>query len=246
VGDFLAFRKMITPYVIQIVFWIGLVAILVVSVGLISNDQPLAGLLILAFGALYWRIVCEFIIVFFRMNDSLTSIKAHTATIPPALASRGWTPEGGGRRTDESASVADPTETLPRDKDDADPAAVAARGAGGATVASIPEGWYDDPDRAGHTRWWDGTAWGISDDEHLSTASDAEIATPSAESPPRTSEEPTGIPTAVEPSAEVGPAASAGSPAPESGSPSPPARFCENCGAERSPGARFCTNCGHA
>lgn len=26
----------------------------------------------------------------------------------------------------------------------------------------------------------------------------------------------------------------------------PPARYCENCGAERRPGARFCTSCGHA
>lgn len=28
--------------------------------------------------------------------------------------------------------------------------------------------------------------------------------------------------------------------------PEAPARFCENCGAERRPEARFCTSCGHA
>ena len=30
-----------------------------------------------------------------------------------------------------------------------------------------PEGWYDDSERPGHKRWWDGTAWGMRDDEHL-------------------------------------------------------------------------------
>ena len=36
-------------------------------------------------------------------------------------------------------------------------------------VASTPpKNWYDDPDRPGHTRWWDGAAWGVRDDEHPS------------------------------------------------------------------------------
>ena len=234
-GDFLAFRKMIATYFIQVIFWIGLVAIVVFSVGAISQDQALAGLLVLIFGTLYWRIACEFLIVFFRMHSTLTAIKADTSAIPPALASGGWTPEGGGTPRAESATAVTAAPSIT---------------AAAATVASTsPEGWYDDSTRPGHTRWWDGTAWGIRDDEHPAVASesppaDTEIAAPSAESPPLTEQVTDDTATAVEPSAEDADTAPASSSAPES-APSPK-RFCENCGAERSPEARFCTSCGHA
>jgi hypothetical protein len=37
---------------------------------------------------------------------------------------------------------------------------------GQAPVAATPaQAWYDDPERPGHKRWWDGTAWGVRDDE---------------------------------------------------------------------------------
>jgi len=47
-----------------------------------------------------------------------------------------------------------------------EPAAVEA---GTDQPAAAPEGWYDDSERPGHKRWWDGTAWGMRDDEHPST-----------------------------------------------------------------------------
>jgi hypothetical protein len=60
---------------------IGLVGILVVFLGALSNDQALAGLLVLVFGTLYWRVVCEVFIVFFRMNETLSAIKSDTGSI---------------------------------------------------------------------------------------------------------------------------------------------------------------------
>jgi hypothetical protein len=33
------------------------------------------------------------------------------------------------------------------------------------TAAAPPPAWYDDVERPGHRRWWDGTAWGVRDDE---------------------------------------------------------------------------------
>jgi hypothetical protein len=80
-ADFFAFRTMIAAGFIQVIFAIGLVGLVVVFLGALSNDQALMGLLILVFGALYWRVLCEVFIVFFRMNDTLKAIKSDTASI---------------------------------------------------------------------------------------------------------------------------------------------------------------------
>lgn len=31
--------------------------------------------------------------------------------------------------------------------------------------STAPPAWYDDAERPGHKRWWDGTAWGVRDDD---------------------------------------------------------------------------------
>jgi Domain of unknown function (DUF4282) len=83
-GDFFAFRTMIAAGFIQVIFVIGLAGIVLASLGAIANDQAITGLLVLAFGTLYWRVICEVFIVFFRMNDTLSGIKADTATMSSA------------------------------------------------------------------------------------------------------------------------------------------------------------------
>ena len=83
VGDFLAFRTMITPVLIQIIFWIGVVGCIVTGAALIatagdSRDEGLQivmGLGWILLGPLSVRIWCEFLIVFFRVNQTLTEIK---------------------------------------------------------------------------------------------------------------------------------------------------------------------------
>ena len=81
--DFLKFRKMITPVIIQVLFWVG-VAIAVIGalgmmvVGVTSNGQGimvLVGLVMLVIGPVVVRIYCELLILFFRMNETLTEIK---------------------------------------------------------------------------------------------------------------------------------------------------------------------------
>ncbi len=82
--DFLKFKKMVTPVIIQILFWIGVV----VSVigGLISivrgagasyggGGMVLVGLLWIFLGPIIVRIYCELLIVIFSINDTLTDIK---------------------------------------------------------------------------------------------------------------------------------------------------------------------------
>ncbi len=82
--DFLKFRKMITPVIIQVLFWVGVagtvIAALVVmatSFGSYGNGaaQFLGGLVLLVLGPVAVRIYCELLILFFRMNETLTDIK---------------------------------------------------------------------------------------------------------------------------------------------------------------------------
>ncbi len=82
--DFLAFRTMLTPILIQIIFWVG--AGICVAIGLVyfvsgftaqygGGSNILKGLAILILGPLTVRIYCEILIIFFRINETLTEIK---------------------------------------------------------------------------------------------------------------------------------------------------------------------------
>ena len=81
--DFLAFRRMVVPLIIQVIFWLGVG--LFVLAGLISMisgiSRPgeriliLLGFLWIIFGPIVWRIYCEVLIVIFRINETLTDIK---------------------------------------------------------------------------------------------------------------------------------------------------------------------------
>jgi hypothetical protein len=80
--DYLLFRSMIVPIIIQVVFWLGVVicvfAGLAAIVGGIADNKfiaVLAGFFVLVGGPLLARIYCEIIIVFFRINETLTDIK---------------------------------------------------------------------------------------------------------------------------------------------------------------------------
>ena len=84
VDDFIKFRKMITPAIIQVLFWVG--AVMSVLAGLVTMGSSfgrygggaaafLGGLLIIILGPVVVRIYCELLILFFRMNETLTEIK---------------------------------------------------------------------------------------------------------------------------------------------------------------------------
>lgn len=92
--DFLTFRKMIATTAIQVIFWIMSGFWVIVGLYMMTQSSGgsrssygyssssgsggtnfLVGLLIIAFGLLYSRIFCEFLIVIFRINDTLTDIR---------------------------------------------------------------------------------------------------------------------------------------------------------------------------
>ncbi|HET7117913.1 MAG TPA: DUF4282 domain-containing protein [Hanamia sp.] len=87
-SEFFSFRKMITLQVIQVVYFI--IAGLITLGGIITlfsgNSLPggfFTGLAILIFGNILWRIWGELIIIFFRINNTLSDIDDHTKTEHP-------------------------------------------------------------------------------------------------------------------------------------------------------------------
>ena len=75
--DFLAFRYMVTPVIIQVIFWLGIVVIVFGALAQLSSPfgNPLGGLLLLVVGPLFWRVICELYILLFRIHSSLNEVK---------------------------------------------------------------------------------------------------------------------------------------------------------------------------
>ena len=74
--DFFTFRRMLTPMIIQFLFWIGIVATTLSGImGMFTPGSFFHGLQTLIFGPIIIRLACELIILFFRMNETLTDIK---------------------------------------------------------------------------------------------------------------------------------------------------------------------------
>jgi hypothetical protein len=99
-GDFFAFRMMVTPSLIRLVYVIGVVLITVGAVALPLFGTPtmvcqgppdalvcesipgalvsglLGGILLFIIGQLYWRVVMELLMVIFGIHESVRAIEA--------------------------------------------------------------------------------------------------------------------------------------------------------------------------
>ena len=77
--DFLTFRRMITPIIIQIVFWA--LAVIVFFAGLVSliwGDDlfvRVGGFVAMILGPLFVRVYAEILIIIFRINETLIEIR---------------------------------------------------------------------------------------------------------------------------------------------------------------------------
>jgi hypothetical protein len=80
--DFLRFETMITPGLIQIVFWAAVILSIVIGIAAMVTGEDTStrggGLLLLIFGPIIARIYAEILIIWFRMNDHLRRIDQHT------------------------------------------------------------------------------------------------------------------------------------------------------------------------
>jgi hypothetical protein len=90
VKNFLSFERMVTPVIIKILFWIGMVISVIAGVvlffgGVIAGISEgefgliigglLGGPLVIFLGVLSVRIYAELLILAFRINETLTDIK---------------------------------------------------------------------------------------------------------------------------------------------------------------------------
>jgi putative exporter of polyketide antibiotics len=83
--DYLKFRKMITPIIIQLVFWL-LVAAVLISAIYIMVTGGLAGVFVglfwFVFGVITVRVYCEMLILLFKMHECLEAIRDAQAPGP--------------------------------------------------------------------------------------------------------------------------------------------------------------------
>jgi hypothetical protein len=83
-GDFLNFKVMISPVVILVLFWLGLVAIVIAAIVLFQQMKILAGIGAVVLGPFAWRITCEYAILGFRMHACLEQISENSGKAPIA------------------------------------------------------------------------------------------------------------------------------------------------------------------
>ena len=76
-GEFLSFRKFVTPAVIQVIFWLGILGVIAGSIIQMTAGgwAVLFGFISLILGSLLVRVWCELIILLFRIYDSLRGIE---------------------------------------------------------------------------------------------------------------------------------------------------------------------------
>ncbi len=68
------FDTMLTTTIITVVYWLGLLGVLVSSIGLIFNGSILVSLATLVGGAIAVRIWCELLVVIFKIHENLQKI----------------------------------------------------------------------------------------------------------------------------------------------------------------------------
>lgn len=82
--DFLNFEKFLTPSLVKIVYWIGIIAITISTAGAFFTSfssfggglrVALGSIVAFVVGIIFWRVLCEGIMLSFRIYDRLTEIK---------------------------------------------------------------------------------------------------------------------------------------------------------------------------
>lgn len=96
-SEFLSFRRMITPTIIQIIYLVSLAVNALAAMGVLIAGMTqgfrgflagaLGAVIVLAVGSLLIRVYCELLILLFKIYDELKAIRTGT---PPPDASMGF------------------------------------------------------------------------------------------------------------------------------------------------------------
>jgi len=76
-GEYLSFKKLITPALIQVLFWIAVLGNTIRA--LFYSGGFFEGLATLILGPILIRVFCEGLIVIFEINNTLTEIRDNQA-----------------------------------------------------------------------------------------------------------------------------------------------------------------------
>lgn len=77
--DFLTFKRMITPYLIQAFFWFGtIMCIIAAANALLKGHGWLIAIQTFIIGPFLVRIVSELLIILFRIDENLVAIRKNT------------------------------------------------------------------------------------------------------------------------------------------------------------------------
>ena len=87
-GDFFRFETMITPILIQIIFWVAVAVAVIIGIIMIADRNGhsiLGGILVIILGPILARIYAEILIVLFKINDHLRQIQHNTGQSLPGV-----------------------------------------------------------------------------------------------------------------------------------------------------------------
>lgn len=72
--DFFSFRKMVSSFIVKILYALGLISITLTGIGVLFKWNFMFGLLVLVGGNLAWRLICEAAILLFNIHHELVRI----------------------------------------------------------------------------------------------------------------------------------------------------------------------------
>lgn len=94
-GEFLRFRRMVTPVLIQLLFWLGVLAAIGGGVVLMITENVPVGLAVVLLGPIAVRVYAELLIVLFRIHSALQRMAQQLERAPAVAGGPGSAPGGG-------------------------------------------------------------------------------------------------------------------------------------------------------
>jgi hypothetical protein len=80
-GDFLRFETMVTPVLIQVLFWVAVIFFIVDGIIELVSGGVGRGIALIILGPIAARIYAEILILLFRINDHLRQIGHNTQRV---------------------------------------------------------------------------------------------------------------------------------------------------------------------